>query len=116
MTYAFDRMEDDRRSEPRLPVTRPCKVYEPRTGKYVPGTTCNVSSGGLLLRLSRSLPVEPGSRLLVGVAARRRQAIIARDELLEGVVTRTMASPSGETMVAIRFPQRDATLSLRLAA
>jgi len=116
MTYAFDRIDDDRRTEPRLAVTRPCKVQEPVSGRYVPGTTCNVSAGGMLMRLSRSVPLEPGSRLLVGVATRRRQAVIGREELLEGVVTRAMVSPGGETMVAIRFPQRDARVSLRLAA
>lgn len=106
----------DRRTEPRVSLARACKVYDPHTRKYIPATTCNVSPGGLLVRLHRSAEIECGARVFVGIPRRRRQSVLDAEELLEGEVVRTMsASGGGETLLALSLAGRDETLPLRLA-
>jgi len=93
----------DRRDGQRVSLTRPCKVFEPRARKYVAGTTCNVGTDGMLLRLDRALPLEPGDRLYVAIAQKRRQALLRSDEMFAVRVIRMMSITSGEVAVAVRF-------------
>ncbi|UCD74252.1 MAG: PilZ domain-containing protein, partial [Phycisphaerales bacterium] len=76
-------IEQDRRESPRTAVKRPCKVYDPQARKYLAGTTCDVSSGGLLLRLDRPLGLGPGDRVSVGVAQTRRQMLLRTRDMVE---------------------------------
>ena len=64
-----------RRANDRLNLERPCKMYVPRIGRYLSGSTENLSSGGALLQLDMPAAIEPGDRLFVGVALKRRQPI-----------------------------------------
>ena len=66
-------IDHDRRQSPRIALRRPCKVFNPRSGRYASGSTCDVSTGGMLLRLERAVHIEVGDRLYVGVAQKRRQ-------------------------------------------
>ena len=97
---AIDR---ERRDWHRIPLTRPCKVYNPRTGKYIAGTTRDLSGGGLMMHLVRRPDAEPGDRLYVAVAQKRRQPLIRAEEMIEAEVVRSLSSTSGETGVALRF-------------
>jgi c-di-GMP-binding flagellar brake protein YcgR len=96
-------LECERRAHPRVSLTRPCKVYEPRSRKFLPGTTCNISAGGLLMRIERSLPVEPGDRLYVAIPHKRRDVFLRADEMLECRVVRALPMTSGETALAVQF-------------
>jgi hypothetical protein len=111
-------IDHERRDGPRIALSRPCKVYEPRSLKYVAGTTCDVGSGGMLLRLSRRLDVQPDDHVYVGVAQKRRHAILRSDEMIEAKVVRTLPLTSGEVALAVRFtePAPDVALPLPLAA
>ncbi|MHC5001538.1 MAG: PilZ domain-containing protein [Planctomycetota bacterium] len=93
--------EVERRQQPRIEYVRPCKVYDPRSRRYVAGSTWNVSRGGILVELKRPLPLVPGDRLFVGLATRRRDAVICRSEMLPGSVVRSAMTPNDHTVVAL---------------
>ena len=93
----------ERRATERLNLARPCKMYVPRIGRYLAGSTWNVSSGGVLLQLDRPAPIEPGDRLFVGVALKRRQPIFCSSEMLEAGVTRVLPTDNDSIAVAVRF-------------
>lgn len=95
-------MVGERRTSQRLDLARPCKMYVPRIGKYVAGSTWNFSAGGALLQIDRPTPIEPGDRLFVGVAVKRRQPIFCSTEMLEAGVVRVLPTDDSIT-VAIRF-------------
>jgi c-di-GMP-binding flagellar brake protein YcgR len=89
-------LDHDRRESPRIALSRPCKVFNPRSGKYASGSTCDISAGGMLLRLDRPLAVEAGDRLYVGIAQKRRQTLLKSAEMIEAEVVRTLTSAMGE--------------------
>ena len=93
----------ERRANERLNLARPCKTYVPRIGKYLAGSTWNVSSSGALLQLDRPAPIEPGDRLFVGVALKRRQPIFCSSEMMEASVVRVLPTDNDSIAVAIRF-------------
>lgn len=114
-------IDHDRRQSPRITLRRPCKVFNPRSGRYASGSTCDVSTGGMLLRLERAIHVDVGDRLYVGVAQKRRQALLRSSEMIEAEVVRMLAGAPGApggTMVALRFtdPAQEILLPFRNAA
>ncbi len=92
----------ERRAEPRQDVARPCKIFIRKIGRYLPGMTWNLSTGGVLIQTQR-LPLQPGDRLCVGVALKRRQAVLPAGEMLEGEVVRTFSTTADRMALAIRF-------------
>ncbi len=78
-------------------------MYVPRIGRYLAGLTWNVSSSGALLQLDRPAPIEPGDRLFVGIALKRRQPIFCSTEMMEAGVVRVLPTDSDSIAVAIRF-------------
>jgi len=76
----------ERRRGLRIRQERPVKVYEPRTSRYFPGQTADISASGLRLTLPLSTPIIPGATLCLHVSsshsnctfASRRQMIEAR--------------------------------------
>jgi c-di-GMP-binding flagellar brake protein YcgR len=109
-------IDRDRRDDPRVSVTRACKVYDPRSRRFIPGTTCNASSGGLMLRLQRELELDAGARIFVAIARRNRDGFLRAADMVAATVVRTLATSTGETMVAIRFQEPADELSLPVAA
>ena len=110
--------DHDRRDTPRISLTRPCKLYEPRSCKYIAGSTCNIGPGGMLLRLDRAIALEEDDSVYVAVAQKRRQRLLRSEDMIEAKVTRTVAITSGETAVAVRFtnPSQVIDLPVRIAA
>lgn len=96
-------LDHDRRDGPRVSLSRPCKVYDPKSGKYIAGTTRNVSAGGLSMVAFKSLPLEAGDRLYVGITKKRRQALLKSDEMVEIEVVRALASTAGDTAIGAKF-------------
>lgn len=93
----------DRRADHRVNLARACKLYLPAAGRYYPGSTWNVSSGGVLLELDRRAHVRPGQRLFVGIALKRRQAVLTHNEMIAAEVVRVMGTPDDRTVLAARF-------------
>ena len=101
-------VQPDRRGQTRMSTVRPCKLFVPQTGKYVPATTCDLSAGGALVTVDRPLPLLPGERLFLGVAVRRRQGLLLSRDMNEAVVTRSLRAAGGPTTLAVRFVRSDA--------
>ena len=97
------RIEGDRRRHPRIELQRPCKVFDPRSGKYHAGQTRDLSNGGLLLEIPRLLELKPGDRVHVGVAMTRRHALLQAKEMIEAIVVRTLATADDRTHLAVTF-------------
>jgi hypothetical protein len=93
----------EKRAATRQDIVRPCKVFDPRRGRYVSGITCNLSTDGALLLLDELVTLERGDRLYVGIAMKRRQALLLSNEMIESDVMRAAALEAGVTRVAVRF-------------
>jgi len=97
-------IDSERREYERLDLQRPCKLYDPASRKYLGGQTRNVSGGGALCELSRRLPLELGATVHLGVAYRRRDAVLHGREMLEGRVVRALHGPA-TSLVAVQFAE-----------
>lgn len=73
--------------------------------KYFHGTTWNLSIGGAMIQLSRPIALERGEQVLIGVATKRRDAILKAEEMMEAVVLRSLKTPSDSTAVALQFAE-----------
>lgn len=102
------RIEGDRRTHPRLPLERPCKLHDPRTGKYLSGMTRDLSCGGLLIDVPRLTNLKDGDKVFVGVAIKRRQGLLLAKEMVEAIVTRTTSTVDDHTALAVRFDTQTA--------
>jgi len=110
----------ERRAHRRLNLERPCKLYVPRAARYVTGSTWNLSHTGALVQLASPPPLEPGDRLYVGVALKRRQAVLTASEMVEATIVRVVPTADDGLAVALRFleepQQATATTTYRRAA
>ena len=93
--------DEERRLDSRAPIRRRCKVFEPRSRRYVAASTCNASANGMLLRLDRRLALEPGDRLFVGAAPASRPGLIHGDDMVETRVTRVFDAGAGEMLIGV---------------
>src|SRR5882762_6622607 len=77
----------ERRRGLRIKQTRPVKVYEPRTSRYFPGQTADISLNGLRLTLPLSTPIVAGSILSLHIgSAAPSCALASRRQMLEAKV------------------------------
>ncbi len=100
--------ENEQRRHLRSELVHPCRIYDPRSGKYLHGTTCNLSLDGALIRIARPCTLQPGDTLHVGIALDDRQGFMQARDMFEATVVRAFGTPSGQTMVAI---QSDAVIT-----
>lgn len=92
----------EQREHPRTPVARAAKVFHRASGRYVPAQTCNVSRGGVLLRVGSARPFRPDDRVDVFIAW-SDGVLLAASGAIRATVTRAARSPSCEQFVALRF-------------
>jgi hypothetical protein len=109
--FAMLRIEGDRRRHERVPLERPCKVYEPRSGRYILASTRDLSCGGLLIDVPRLIDLRPGDTLHIGVAMKRRQGILPAADMVEAVVVRCTPTVDDHTALAVKF-NRDRAVPL----
>jgi hypothetical protein len=75
----------ERRRGLRIKQCRPVKVYEPRTSRYFPGQTADISQSGLRLTLPLSTPIVPGNTLCLHIA-NSNSALASRHQMIEAKV------------------------------
>ncbi|MCZ6835983.1 MAG: PilZ domain-containing protein [Planctomycetota bacterium] len=97
--------QTDRRRHPRNELERPCRIADPRTGKFLHGTTCNYSRSGVLIRIHRSCAFTLGETLSIGIAFDERQGFMQARDMMEAKIIRALGTPNGETMVALEYTQ-----------
>ncbi len=93
----------DRRHHPRIAIRKFGKVYDPRSRKYFPCATMNLSEGGALIEFSRPVPLEPGCRVRLGLCEGNRPSILPSRDLHEVEVVRTLPVTDGSQGVAVRY-------------
>ncbi len=72
------------------------KVYEPRTSRYFPGRTADISASGLRLKLPLSTPVVAGSMLCLHIGLDEPgDALASRRHMLEARVIWTRRDNNG---------------------
>lgn len=94
---------DNRRHARRVAVEKPCKIFDPRTGRYFPGRTVDLSQDGILVRLHQATNFKPGDEVKIGVAMHDRQGLIQAKELIDSTVMRMLHTEDGATTIAVQF-------------
>ena len=74
----------ERRRGLRIKQQRPVKVYEPRTSRYYPGQTADISASGLRVSLPLSTPIIAGHTLSLHVAS--NCSFASRNQMVEAKV------------------------------
>jgi hypothetical protein len=97
-------MKTERRRYRRLKLSKPCKLFDPRSAKYASGRTCDLSSHGMLINLDQSVGLRPGDPISVGIVLDDRHVVIGAKEMAEGEVVRSVRTDQ-HTLVAVRFPE-----------
>lgn len=92
----------DRRQHARTPIDRPCKVYHRASRQYLPARTCDLSSGGALIRIDSARPINPGDELDVFIAWGKKP-VVNSGELVPAKVIRVAASLERHQAVAVQF-------------
>lgn len=100
-------LDTDRRAHPRVPMSRPGKIFDPRSGKYHPAELRDLSHGGMLLDLPHLRAFRPGDVVLVGLAEKRREPLLKRQDMIRAEVVRSLGTPCGRTLIAVEFLDRN---------
>lgn len=93
----------DRRSVRRVPVEKPCKIQDPRTGRYLGGATIDLSQHGIMVRIGQPTNLKPGDDVLIAVAMHDRQGLIQAKEMIESRIVRVLETGDGATTLAVQF-------------
>lgn len=111
-------LDQDRRRHARIALQRPCKIFDPRSAKYYPGTTRDLSEGSMMIVLAANLDIQPGDVLHVGVAQTRRQMLLRTADMMRMRVVRSLGTPNNERVIALELldPIPAEAVLLRLAA
>jgi hypothetical protein len=92
----------ERRRFERTPTVRPCKVRDRRMLLFSAGQTCDVSQGGLLLRVDRARPFAPGDQIDV-VVAWSHDALVRGESMTRATVRRVTPMDCHHQAIAIEF-------------
>lgn len=95
-------LSGDRRRHGRHRVTKGCKVFHWRTHRYLSAKVCDVSPGGVLLRLDGARPVSPDDEIDVLISWDDRALVRSADQI-SGRVLRAQGTMGGEQFVAVKF-------------
>lgn len=98
-------VHDERRSEERWITIKPAKVYDHRADRYFAAQTCNLSVGGALLKVVRSMPIAAGDRLNVTIGDVAEGPVIALDNTVESKVVRVTPMDPYTQAVAVQYRQ-----------
>ena len=93
----------ERRAHPRVELRRPCKIYDPRSRKYVPAVTRNVSKSGAMIDTPRLMDVPEDTTLQVAIARDPGQSLLLTEQMVDAVVVRSSHSVGGRTTLGLRF-------------
>ena len=95
----------ERRHDARFQMQRPAKLQCLETGRYIAGSTGNISACGALLTLQHPSRLLPGQRVRLGVAWTRQNALLAADAMIEATVVRSIGFGQHQ-QVAISFDRQ----------
>lgn len=96
----------ERRIHPRIDMRRPCKIYDPRSRKYVPAVTRNVSKSGAMIDTPRLMDVPSDTTIQVAIARDPGQSLLMTEDMVDAVVVRATHSVGGRTSLGLRFLEK----------
>lgn len=93
----------ERRRDPRIPAHHPVKLKcEQTAGKYIPGTTQDVSDGGAMLTLQHSRLLATGQKVQIGIVNSPMRGMLLTEDFVEATIVRSLGH--GDTQhVAVRY-------------
>lgn len=98
----------ERRRDPRISASHQVKLKcEQTAGKYIPGTTHDVSDGGALLMLDHPRLLTKGQKVQIGIYNDPTRGMLLSEQFVEATIVRSLGH--GDTQhVAVRYarPQR----------
>jgi hypothetical protein len=80
----------------------PCRIWHPRSLRYLAGTTRNLSASGALVSFAHAAPLAPGERIRIGLPAQAGAVLVRACDFVEGTVVRCEGR-DGRLQVAIAF-------------
>jgi hypothetical protein len=92
----------ERRRHERREVIKPCKIYDPASRRFGPGTTQNVSSSGarVVVQWLRPLSVGDEIDLIIGWSAK---PLLPADRMVRGRIRRVDAAYGEVQVIAVEF-------------
>lgn len=102
----------DRRDFARTPIERPCKIFHHASRQYIAGRTCDLSSGGLLVRLDTARTFSEGDEVDV-IVSWGAPAVVRRGSMVPARIARVAASLGEHQAVGLKYaePQRIAAVA-----
>ncbi len=98
----------ERRRDPRIPANHPVKLKcEQTAGKYIAGTTDNVSDGGAMLMLDHTQLLVTGQTVQIGIVSSPVKGMLLTEDFVDATIVRSLGH--GQTQhIAVRYdrPQR----------
>ena len=107
---------EDRRAAPRTRTSRPCKIFDPLSRKYIPAQTLDVSEHGALISVDRPLELPPGTDIFVGVTEHPAQAVVRFRDMRHASVIRLLRGPGRATTIALEYTEGVRTADQRRRA
>ncbi len=95
----------DRRTTPRIPVERLCKVFHEPTRRYLTGITRDVSAGGALVTVESPRALQVGDAIEILIAWHHRAILSASDQVV-ATITRSLFE-GAKQVVAVRFAESE---------
>lgn len=94
----------DRRTSPRIQAAYSAKVFDAKAQRYHPAQTCDLSAGGALLKVQRSMPIHRGDCLDVTITTDDETSrVLAMDDFIPARVVRVMAIDRFSQAIAVQF-------------
>lgn len=97
----------ERRGSERITLIKPAKIFDRRADKYFPARTTNISEGGVLLTVNRSMPIHTGDELAVGLSKEEFPAVLAERDFRAARVVRVIPIDQHAQAVALAFIRPD---------
>ncbi len=93
----------ERRRDPRIPAQHPVKIKcDQSAGRYIAGTTDNVSDGGAMLMLDYPRLLCTGQKVQIGIVSNPTRGMLTTEDFVEATIVRSLGH--GDTQhVAVRY-------------
>ncbi len=109
------RIDTDRRRSPRAVLSRPCKIHHVPTGRYWPGVTWDISSGGVLLGVDAPRDLKPGDAIELYISWSSRPLLKSEDCII-AEVKRVLPRTDGRQFVGLEFAEQLTLMPAQAAA
>jgi c-di-GMP-binding flagellar brake protein YcgR len=94
----------ERRRHSRHSVTHACKIYHRPSRQYLSAQTCDLSNGGVLIRVTSGRPLTVGDHVDIAVDWADR-SLVTTDSMLRGRVVRIAGGIGRHQSVALEFQE-----------